>query len=43
MKAVLVLAALIAVALAKPLDDSATAVVEQFDSENNGNDGYKFA
>jgi len=43
MKFAIVLAALIAVALAAPLDDSKNAQILRYENDNIGVDGYKFA
>jgi hypothetical protein len=43
MKLIIAFAALVAVALAAPVDDSATAQILKYENENIGIDGYKFA
>ncbi|XP_055706768.1 flexible cuticle protein 12-like [Phlebotomus papatasi] len=43
MKTFIVLAVLIAVALAAPLDDSRNAQILRYENDNIGVDGYKFA
>lgn len=43
MKSVFIIALLIAVAIAAPLDDSKNAQILRYDNDNIGVDGYKFA
>lgn len=43
MKSVFIVALLIAVAIAAPLDDSKNAQILRYDNDNIGVDGYKFA
>lgn len=43
MKFIAVFAALVAVALAAPLDDSKNAQILRYENDNIGIDGYKFA
>jgi hypothetical protein len=43
MKFFIVLAALFALALSKPLDDSQNAQILRYENDNIGIDGYKFA
>lgn len=43
MKSVFIVALLVAVALAAPLDDSKNAQILRYDNDNIGVDGYKFA
>lgn len=43
MKVIVALAALLAVALAAPVDPDQTAQILRYDSDNIGVDGYKFA
>lgn len=43
MKFIIVFAAIAAVALAAPVDDSKNAHIIRYDSDNIGTDGYSFA
>lgn len=43
MKSVFIVALLVAVAIAAPLDDSKNAQILRYDNDNIGVDGYKFA
>ncbi len=43
MKFFIVLVAIVAVALAAPIDDSKDAVILKYENDNIGVDGYKFA
>ncbi len=43
MKVFIVFVAIVAIALAAPLDDSANAQILKYENDNIGIDGYKFA
>lgn len=43
MKTIIVLVAVVALALAAPLDDSKNAQILKYENDNIGIDGYKFA